>query len=130
MAKINQKIRKQVIKIIIWQLVIIMGLALVIFLLQGKQKGGSVFLGALAYWIPTVLFVLRATAHAGAQALGRVMTALFAGEIFKLVLSGVLFILVIKYLPVEVFYAMLGLIGAVVAFWIASVSTVYRGVSS
>ena len=103
-----------------------MGLALVIFLLLGLQKGWSVLAGGMAYWLPTLLFIWRVTLHTTAHAATRFMMAFFAGEIVKLFLSALLFLLILKYGSVNVIYEMVGLIGAIVAYWIASVMCVFR----
>lgn len=119
-AKLNDSIRTQLCKILFWQLVIIMGTALVIGLLQGIQRGCSSLIGGLAYWVPTLIFLWRVSAHAGARAATRFVIAFFGGEIVKLILSGVLFVVAIKYLSIDLFYGVVGLIGAIIAFWIAS----------
>lgn len=127
MVKINTPIRIQVVKILFWQLIIIMGLALVIGLLQGKQKGVSTLLGGLAYWLPTFMFLFWVSAYAGARAAVRFVIAFFAGEMMKLFISGILFVALLKYLSIDLMYGMIGLAGAVVAFWIASVASLYDG---
>lgn len=97
-----------------------MGLALVIGLLQGIQKGWSSLLGGLAYWVPTLIFMWRVSAYAGARAAMRFMIAFFAGEFGKLILSAVLFVIAVKYLSMDMLFGLIGLIGAIVAFWVAS----------
>jgi ATP synthase protein I len=124
--KLNESIRKQLIKIIFWQLMIVMGLALLVFLLQGLQRGWSALLGGLAYWLPTFFFVWRVSAYAGAHAAVRFVVALFSGEMIKLFLSATLFLFAVKYLAIDPLYGVIGLIGSIVAFWITSVSSLYR----
>lgn len=113
-------------KIVFWQLMVIIMLAVIIFLLQGMQKGISALLGGLTYWLPTLIFVWRVTKHAGAHAATRFIVAFFTWETVKLFLSGALFILVIKYLPAELLYALTGFVGAVVAFWVVSVISLFK----
>ncbi len=108
-----------------------MGLALILLFLQGTRAGLSAFCGGLAYWLPTLFFMWRVAAHAGARAAGRFAVAFFGGEAIKLVLSGVLFVLAVKYLPVNILYVMIGFIGAILAFWVVSISSLLRqGVSA
>ena len=97
-----------------------MGLALVIGLLQGKQKGWSAISGGLTYWIPTAIFMWRVSAHTGARAAMKFMMAFFAGEFVKLMLSAVMFAMAVKYLSTDMLYGLIGLIGAILAFWIAA----------
>lgn len=96
-----------------------MGLAAV-FLLRGKQNGASVLLGGLAYWLPTLLFVWRVFSRANLKAVKQFVILFFLGEGAKLFLSAVLFVLIVKYLPVTVSHTLIGYVGAIVAFWVAS----------
>lgn len=118
-------VRTQLYKILFWQFIIIMGLALVISFLQGRQRGLSAFLGGLTYWLPTFFFMWRVSAFATPRAAMQFMLAFFTAEAAKLVLSGLFFIFIIKYLSVDVLYGVMGLIGAIVAFWITSFAVLY-----
>ena len=109
-------------KIILYQLIAIMGLALIIFLFKGIQSSLSALLGGLAYWLPTCLFVLRVSAQALARAATRFFITFFAGEAIKLLLCGLLFVILIKYCHAQLLYALLGLMGAIIAYWISSVA--------
>ncbi len=111
---------KEAFRILYWQLLLIMGLAVVLFLLQGTRSGLSTLLGGLAYWLPTLAFVWRVFARATARAAKQFLVLFIAGEMFKLVLSAILFICIVKYLPVNLLSVLIGFIGAIIAFWIAS----------
>ncbi len=113
-------IKKEAYQIIYGQLILIMGLALVLFLLQGMRSGLSTLVGGLAYWLPTLLFVWRVFTRAGARAAKQFLMLFVAGESVKLLLSAVLFVVIVKYLPIDLFSVLAGFIGAVVSFWIAS----------
>jgi ATP synthase protein I len=121
-----QKVKKSLYQVVFWQLVVIIGLALILWLLQGFRVGLSAFLGGLAYWLPTLFFMWRVSNHAGARAAGRFMIAFFTGEAMKLFLSGVLFVVTVKYFSVIPVYVLIGFVGAIVAFWIVSITLVYR----
>jgi ATP synthase protein I len=123
LAKLNDPIRKQLYKILCWQLIIIMGLALVIGLLQGMQRGNSALMGGLSYWVPTMIFLWRVSAHAGARAATRFMVAFFSGEVAKLMLSAALFIIATLYFSMDMVYGLLGLMGAIMAFWVVSATS-------
>lgn len=113
-------IKTQAYQIVFWQLMIIMGLAVVLFLLRGMQNGFSALMGGLAYWLPTCAFVWRIFARANVRAAKQFVIAFFAGEAAKLLISAILFLLIVKYLPVNTLSVLIGFIGAIVAFWIAS----------
>lgn len=104
----------------------IAGFTLIGFLLKGRQSGWSIAMGAMSYWLPTYIFMMRVSTHTGARAATRFMVALFAGEVIKLVLCGILFLMAIKYLKLQLFYALMGLIGAIIAFWIASIAVLFQ----
>lgn len=99
------------------------GFTLVIALLKGIFSGLSVLVGGLAYWLPTVLFVFGVSWYAPARRAIRFMAAFMLGETLKLILSGVCFLLLVKYAQVDLLYALIGIIAAIIAFWIASAMT-------
>lgn len=113
-------IKTQAFQIVTWQLIIIMGLAVVLFLLRGIQSGCSAMLGGLAYWLPTFALVWRVFARASVSGAKEFVVAFLAGEAVKLFLSAALFVLIVKYLPVTVLSVLIGYIGAIVGFWIAA----------
>lgn len=115
-------INKEILRIIFGQLIIIVGLAAIVLAFKGSQNAMSVLMGGLAYWVPTLIFVLRIFGRGPARGAKRFMAEFVTGEIIKLFLSGILFVLVVKYLPVEILYVLFGFIGAVVAFWISSMA--------
>lgn len=117
---------KDVYRIIYWQLILVMGLALILFLLQGIRGGISALLGGLAYWLPTLVLVWRVFAQTGARAAKKFVIAFAVGEATKLFLSAFLFLLIVKYLPVNTLSVLIGFVGAVIAFWIASLILLVR----
>jgi ATP synthase protein I len=113
--------RNEAYRIVYWQLMLIIGLALVLLFIQGIRSGLSVALGGLAYWLPTLLFVWRVFARTTARAARQFMVAFVLGETIKLFLSAILFVLIVKYLPVQLLSVLIGFVGAVIAFWISAV---------
>ncbi len=116
-----RSVKTQTYQIVFWQLMLIMGLAVVIFLLRGLQSGLSALLGGLAYWLATLFFVWRVFRRASVKNGRQFIVSFLAGEVGKLVLSGIFFVLIVKYLPVSPVSEMIGFVGAIIAFWIASV---------
>ncbi len=94
--------------------------------IKGIYHGLSALAGSMSYWLPTFIFMWRASAQAGARAAARFIFVFFAGEVVKLFLCGVLFVIAIKYLNTQLLYTMIGLIGAIIAFWIASMLVVFQ----
>lgn len=121
----NKQLITQIYKIIFRQLIGILGLAVVMILLQGLQRGYSTLIGAMAYWLPTLLFLWRVAVRSAARSGIQFMFAFMGGEIFKLFLSAILFLLAVHYLRVDVVFGMLGLMGSVAAFFLTTLSVVY-----
>lgn len=126
MSKLTKLVKTEMLRIVIYQLMIVMGFTLILFLLKGMHSGLSVVAGGLSYWLPTLIFMMRVSTHTGARAATRFMVALFAGEVIKLVLCGILFLIAIKYLHLQLFYALIGLVSAIIAFWIASIAVLFQ----
>lgn len=120
-AETGIEVKKEIYRIIYLQLLLILGLALILFLLQGIRSGLSTAIGGLAYWLPTMFFVRRVFGNASVRMAKQFVLAFFAGEATKLLLSAVLFVLIVKYLPVKALSVLIGYIGAIFAFWIAAI---------
>ena len=115
---LRQKIQNQAYKIVIWQLACVLLFAIIAAFLANLQSGWSVLAGGMTYVIPNLLFVATVFRFTGAQQMSQFMAAFYAGEMIKLILSGILFLLVVKYLPVSLSSVVIGFVGAIVAFWL------------
>lgn len=80
--------------------------------------GLSVLAGGLSYGVANLIFVWRVFRYAGAQEMNQFAAAFMAGEAMKLILSSILFLVIVKYLPVSLLSVLIGFIGAIVAFWL------------
>lgn len=116
--QLQKIIQQQAYQIVYWQLAGVAALAVIALPFAGPTSAFSIFAGGLAYCLPNLLFVWRVFRYAGAQQMNQFMAAFFAGEMFKLFLSGILFLLVVKYLPVSLLSVLVGFAGAIVLFWI------------
>lgn len=110
-------VQNQAYQVVRKQLAVVVVLALLASLLVGANSGFSLLMGGLTYCLPNILFVWRVFRYSGAQQMTLFMAAFFAGEMFKLFLSAILFIIVVKTLPVSLLSTLAGYIGAIVAFW-------------
>ncbi|NVJ51726.1 MAG: ATP synthase subunit I [Gammaproteobacteria bacterium] len=108
---LNQQGRAAGYKLVLVQLgVVIIGATAA--LAWGFNASFSVFVGGLSIVIPSLLFTLRAFRHSGARAAKQVMNGFYAGEALKILSAIVLFVLVLKWLPVVAVAALCGFIGA------------------
>ncbi len=126
MTALIKPVTHAVYRIIFYQLTLIIGFILILSALKGMTSGLSALAGALAYWLPSCVFVRSLAACASARAIARFMITFFAGEAIKLALSGVLFLMAVSYLHAQAVYAVIGLLVAIVAFWVASAMSLYR----
>lgn len=116
---LKKRIQRQAYQVVLLQLSGVVLLALGALVICGTGCGFSVLMGGLAYVLPNLLFVWRVFRYVGAGEMGRFVTAFFFGEMLKLVLSAILFLLIEKYLPVSLLSELIGFVGAMISFWIA-----------
>jgi ATP synthase protein I len=115
---LNKIIQHKAYRIVLWQFVGVVLLSVLALLISGVKSGFSVFAGGLSYVIPNLIFVWRVFRYAGAHQMTQFAAAFFAGEAIKLILSGILFLMIVKTLPVSLLSVLVGFAGAIVSFWI------------
>lgn len=115
---LQKKIQHEAYQLVLWQLIFVAILALLALLLKGKTSGLSILAGGMAYGIANLIFVWRVFRYTGAQQMIQFATAFMIGEMLKLALSAILFLMIVKYLPVSLLSVLIGFIGAIVSFWI------------
>jgi ATP synthase protein I len=116
---LRQRVQGQAFRIVLWQWVGVIALAGIALGLRGVVSAYSVLAGGLAYVLPNLAFVWLVFRFSGAQQMTKFAVAFVLGELFKLLLSGILFIVIVKTLPVSLLSVLVGFIGAIVSFWIA-----------
>jgi ATP synthase protein I len=117
LATIQKSLQREALKLVFWQLMITMVLSLIILLIAGLHKGLSAFLGGSSYIIPNFIFAWRVFSYSGPHLSDRFMFAFLLGEFTKLILSAILFILIVKYVPVNMIFVMTGYAIAIFSFW-------------
>lgn len=105
-------------RIVTWQLPLMAVFGLLVTLGWGVRPGVSFVLGELSGWLPA-WWLVRAV-FSSFRAPGAFLGRFFAAEMFRLVLTGLLFVFTVLYLPVDLKPALAGLVSAVLAFWAAS----------
>lgn len=115
---LKKVIQRKAYKIVFWQLAGVVAIALLTLIISGVLNAWSALLGGLAYGLSNLIFVWRVFRYASAQEMNRFAAAFFAGEMMKLILSGILFLLIVKTLPVSLLSVLVGFIGAIISFWI------------
>jgi len=116
----TRSVKSEANKIIFFQLVIIMMLAIILFLIKGSESGLAIVLGGLAYWLPGVIVVWQAFNGAYARTASRFVSIFLVGEALKLFISALLLVWVIRSFSVSAGLVMAGFVSAIIAFWIAA----------
>lgn len=119
-TSLKHRIQHEAYRLVLWQLAGVLLLAILGLLFWGQTTGLSLLSGGLAYGLPNLIFVWLVFRYTGAQQMAIFMAAFFAGEMLKLFVGAILFLVIVKYLPVSLLSTLIGLIGAIVFFWIAS----------
>jgi len=115
---LKELVQNKAYRIVMLQLAGVAVLALLALILYGMTSGFSVLMGGLAYGLPNLVFVWRVFRYAGASQMNQFMAAFFIGEMAKLALSAILFLIIVKYLPVSLLSVLIGFIGSIISFWI------------
>lgn len=115
---LKQLIQQEAYQIVFSQLICVLVLSAFALIITGTKSGFSVCAGGLAYVLPNLIFVWRVFRYVGAQQMTQFVVAFFIGEMAKLILSAILFIVIVKYLAVSLLSVLIGYIGAIVSFWI------------
>ena len=115
---LKKLIQTEAYQIVFWQLAGVLVLALLVLPISGFKNSFSVLMGGMAYGLPNLIFVWRVFRFAGAHQMTPFVAAFFLGEMLKLILSAILVLVIVKYLPVSLLSVLVGFIGAIVSFWI------------
>lgn len=120
-SPLQKKIKTEAYGLVNWQLLGIVIIAFSVAACCGIQSGYSALAGGLAYGLSNLFFVWLVFRYTCAQQMSQFMAAFFAGEIIKLFISAILFLLIVKYLPVSLLSELVGFVGAIISFWIVCV---------
>lgn len=113
-----ENVRKVAYGWLIIQVIVTVIISLLLFLIHGIHTALSALLGGLICVLPNLMFACILFWRSSFNPKSTIK-ALYIGELIKLSLTGLLFILVIKLLSVNIIGLFLGFIGAQFGFWIA-----------
>jgi ATP synthase protein I len=111
--------RSQINRCFLVQLLTIFAATFIFFLFQGFSFAQSIFLGGFLCVLPQWLFACVWLAYYKASAAPKIMRVFYVGEVIKLLLTGVLFVLTLRYIPVNPLACLGGFMLAQLAFWMA-----------
>jgi len=130
LATVQKMLQREALQLVFWQLIITLVLSVLIMLIAGLNKGLSTLLGGSVYLLPHLIFAWGIFAYSGSFSPDRFMLGFLLSELIKLLLSAVLFLLIVKYLPLKLLFVMLGYAIAIFSFWLVCGWHFSRGKSS
>jgi ATP synthase protein I len=89
------------------------------YLFMGVVSAQSALLGGVAIVLPSGYFAYRLFRITSARAAHKIVKAFYVGEVTKILLSAVLAVIFIRFLPVDLIPFLVGFLAALVGFWIA-----------
>lgn len=101
------------------QLAVVLAAAAVVGLIWGGPQAASVGIGGVTCAIPQLYFARRFFAATGALATKQIVRGMYRAEMIKLLLTGLLFMVVFKYLPIDVPAFFLGFLLAQLTAWVS-----------
>lgn len=99
-AHLTQQHRKKAFQFVGLQLVLAIVLSVLVGIFWEVQTGKSFFIGAMLDVVPAFVFTIYAFRFSGAQQLRMIAASMYRGETVKILITGALFVLVIKTFPV------------------------------
>ena len=116
--RVNSRKISAVSKILAYQLLIGLIISTGFVLFKDYSFGISSVLGNMAAFIPNLFFALVVNRSAGRSA-KNVLNSFYIGEVGKLLLTGVLFMIIFKIPNIEILALLVGYITALSVFWFA-----------
>ncbi|MEI6897959.1 MAG: ATP synthase subunit I [Psychromonas sp.] len=117
--KLAKKSQNSGLKLVAFQLLIVVILALISTVFFSTKSGFSALAGGVTFLLPNLIFVWMAFAHAGARQSKKVLRGFYAGEAIKLFFTVILLVVFLKYgaLSLSAFYISFTLL--VASQWLA-----------
>lgn len=123
---ITERLRRQALYFTLFQMAVTLGVALVIWLFWGFYSGVSAFTGGMICVIPNLYFAWRFFSATGALAAKQIVRGMYRAEMIKLLLTGLLFLVVFTYLPIDVLPFFAGFILTQFVGWFAPLIIQFR----
>jgi ATP synthase protein I len=111
--------RSKASKIVMAQIAIVVIFALIAWGAYSAETALSVILGGLACVLPSAYFARRFFFSTDARAAKQIIRSFYIGEMIKLLLTGILVIVFVRYFPVSLLPFFVGFAGAQFGFWLA-----------
>jgi ATP synthase protein I len=107
-----------VVKILGLQIIVVLMVCLGFYIIGGRSKVLSPFLGGVAAFLPNLYFALRMARVKGQDA-QKIVRSFYAGESGKLILTTMLFIMIFQIPTIELLPLLAAYVAALSVFWFA-----------
>ena len=108
-------------RLILSQVFIVIAIGIVAWFFVGTRGGLSALLGGIAWMLPNTYFMHKLFVSRKARTGTQIVKDFYVGELIKLLLSGFLIALAVKFLPIEVLPFFVGFIITLLISWFGSV---------
>ncbi len=108
--------RSQAYKLVATQIIIVVILAVIWWIFKDLTHCYSALLGGFAYIIPSWYFIRKLFTNKQRTPQAMVRT-FYVGELTKLLLSAILLVLIVKFIPTNLFAVISGYIVACLSIW-------------
>ncbi len=117
--KLAKKGQKSGLKLVAFQLLLVLMVALISTVFFSAKSGYSALAGGITFLLPNFIFVYMTFAHAGARQTKLVLRGFYAGEAIKLFLTVILLVIFLKYITLSfiAFYSSFSLL--IASQWLA-----------
>lgn len=119
LKKITQQWQRQAYKFMMIQLAVAFVVGVLFWPFWGLAACASVWVGGLTCALPQLYFARRFFSATGALAVKPIVRGMYRAEMIKLLLTGLLFLVVFKTLPIDVLAFFVGFVLTQFAAWIA-----------
>jgi len=87
-------------------------------MLHGTYASSSALLGGLVWSLPNLYFAYKAFSNMRPDATSIIVKNFYVAELYKLALTGLLAVLVLKYIKVSILFFFMGYVISQITFWL------------
>lgn len=120
-------IRNQAYRWIIISAAVACIISMPIFIFVGVDAGYSALLGGGTWVMPNFYMANRFFANVSAHAATQIIKRFYLSEVIKLFLIGILFIVIVKLVPLRLGYFFIGYLVAQITFWLTTLIALTNG---
>ena len=117
--KLARKSQKAGLRLVSFQLLLVLSIALILTVFFSAESGFSGFAGGITFLLPNMIFVYMAFAHAGASKSKLVVRGIMGGEAIKIFSTVILFALFLGFASLSLTAFYVSFTSLVASQWLA-----------